>query len=214
MTAQESLKAFADRKPNAGASAQLVSAFSDQVIANMRAAPDQARIGLVLFGCALAQVDGELCNLQFGAIGVRSKMRNGVAIEFAALKIHALVSFGRIGRQHPLEDDQRLQQIFPGRFRQLAQATDQVAHPLRLGRRSQNFLGPVGEFFQRHQFQRRDQERELTHVETGHGLERFHVGSESAVRIAISRGIEQVLGDGQHSRKNHVGRSAHMRNAP
>ncbi len=104
----------------------------------------------MILGGSLAQVDGNLRNLQLRAVGVSGEMRDRMAIEFAAGKIHARISLGGIGSQHPLEHNQRLQQIFPRRFRQLAQTANQIAHPLRLIRLGQYFLGPRGEFLQRY----------------------------------------------------------------
>ena len=92
----------------------------------MRPAPRQPRIvRSMLRATRCAKSQRKLGNLQLRAVGVLGKMRHGVAIELAACKIHARVGLGGIGGQHALEDDQRLQQFLPRRFRQLAQAADQ-----------------------------------------------------------------------------------------
>ena len=127
----------------------------------------------------------------FGKVGY------GMAVELATLEIHARVSLRRILRQHRLKNNQRLQQFLPRRFRQLAHAAHQIADMPRLLRLLQHFGATNDEFFQHHQLQSRHQQRELAHIESGHGLKGFHISGERAVGIAVLDCLQIGLGDRQ-----------------
>src|SRR5215469_3547323 len=172
MTAQEFWHSFAEGQANSGASAKMPAAFADEVIADMRFPPCQPRIGRRVLLRLFCQFQRCMRNLYFAAVGVFSEMRYGLAIHLAALVINARVGFRWVLRQHALEDDQRLQQLLPWRFREIAHTADQHADVLlRLFCRVQHLLTARDVLLQDSELQRRNQQRELGHVQRRERLE-------------------------------------------